>query len=105
MTETKTFKNPHEISSQSYSKLGHNTRVVTEVDDELFASQEWDIEVTFTRKPKPIAVGDKVYTLNDPNDIGTVIAVYEENAWVKWSEHPYSSPGTWGLYELKHVKV
>jgi hypothetical protein len=53
--EKKTFKNPVRFWSQSG---GHDRTAVEHVDGvDYFPEEHWDVEITFTRKVKPIPNG------------------------------------------------
>lgn len=71
-----------------------------------FLHDEWDTVVTFTRKPRPIAVGDKVQTTSGDRSGGTVLSLlpYPDGknwAWVHWrSDVP---PSTILTANLEHV--
>jgi hypothetical protein len=97
MTETKTFKNTG-LGTISLSPDTTNRWLVA---GEQFSFDEWDMEVTFTKKAKPFRAGDAVISELDPNDPGTVLAVHGDYVWVQWGQCP--NPSSWQSYELKHA--
>ena len=62
MSVMKTYKNPYVIESEVQSDPHI---VIYSVQETLFSSEDWDMEITLTRKPKPIEVGQHVEVYDD----------------------------------------
>lgn len=81
MTEKKTFKN---VSSVINTFDPEHTWVVEgfRMKSNEFTHREWDMEVTFTKKPKPIQINSVVEDLM--GNTGRVVAVQADKAWVNY---------------------
>jgi hypothetical protein len=76
--EKKTFKNPSSVLNTfdpEHVWLVEGFRV----DSNYFTHREWDMEVTFTKKVKPLAVGDKVTHYGNEAE---VIGTYGDFLWL-----------------------
>lgn len=102
MPETKTFKNEPSGFANGQPIIGW--RMST---GDVFSSHEWDMEVTFTRKPSPppkFKAGDRVNTIGDEleDDYGTVVAgSMPGKVHVVWDINPLVVQTHWdenGLY-------
>ena len=92
MAEIKTFKNPLGLTSHFAIENWDNSpdgkkyyEIYTEeLGYQTFPLDEWDIEVTFTRKPKPVEPGQ--WRTNFPGtsceESVYVLAVHGQMAWV-----------------------
>jgi hypothetical protein len=81
MTEKKTFKNPElDYNTDAW----HSNEWGWSVDNEVFPEKDWDMEVTFTKKVKPVEAGQrrtyKAGSLSE--ELVTVIAVSGDLVWV-----------------------
>lgn len=98
MPEKKTFKNATVWPD-------YNTKGWTVHNEGSFTPKEWDMEVTFTRKPREIQIGDQV---TDGYYKMRVVAIEDYQAWCHnymgihsgCSENFYS---TENLSDLKHA--
>lgn len=101
MSETKTFKNPvvaHIYTpydgDEMFERSTNDAHVKMEDGSESFDLREWDVEITFTRKVKPLAVGDvvkfdswdRIYTV-------TILAVDDDTYWVRTDSGDYHTLG------------
>ena len=76
MTEKKTFKNVSVYPD-------YNTKGWTVYNEGSFSPNEWDMEVTFTKKPKPFNPGDRVHVEDSwYHEGGTVLVQYKEQVVV-----------------------
>lgn len=78
MADEATFKNPGVQTLEDYWSVGDNK---PNFECHTFDKDEFDMEVTFTRKPPKIRVGDTVQHL-DYSFEWKVLAVYQDQAWV-----------------------
>lgn len=109
MPETKTFRNAT-ISDGGEGITLYPRGVAHTMNNNLgtFLNGEWDVEITFTRKPRPIAVGDNVHMRRNGVGNGTVLALFDGDwpeakwAWLQWS--PFVSPTTALVSDLKRVE-
>lgn len=92
MTEKKTFKN---VSSVINTFDPEHTWLVEgfRLANNTFTHREWDMEVTFTKKPKPVEVGSVVRHKNWPVwlDSGEPIyfvvkAIVDKQAWIGYKD-------------------
>lgn len=93
MSKKKTFKNPDYVftAGSPGSRDWH-------VGDDTYPSRDYDMEVTFTKKVKPLAVGDVVrYDNHNESRTATVIAIDEDQVWLKFND---GSHATWDVDEL-----
>jgi hypothetical protein len=85
MTEKQTFKNPYNVSVMHRTPSG-NYNLLVYPDPvsigEAFASQEWDMEVTFTKKPQQFKPGEKVKSKYMPAYTYTVLAQWKQTVLV-----------------------
>jgi hypothetical protein len=92
MTEKKTFKN---VSSVINSFEPEHTWLVEgfRLESNVFTHREWDMEVTFTRKLKPITVGSAVrYSRWGQEDYTvTVLAFHDGAYWVQHEDGAYTT--------------
>lgn len=93
MTEKKTFKNPSLDYVVIEESWGANPKWGWEVNELDFPEDEWDMEVTFTRKVKPVQVDSVVRHRNWPTwlDSGEPIyfvvkAIVADNAWIAYKD-------------------
>lgn len=98
MSEKKTFKNPKITSYLDFIWVGWGEPYALDQGTTQFQKDEWDWEVTFTKKEKPLAVGD-VVKYDDYNDsrIATIMAIDDDQCWLKFSD---GSHATWELDEV-----
>lgn len=88
MTEKKTFKHPLGLTSafgSLYAKddEGGEYEIYSEAEGlHRFPLDEWDIEVTFTKKVKPIQINSVVEDL--AGNTGRVVSVQADKAWVHY---------------------
>jgi hypothetical protein len=102
VTEKKTFKHPRIV----YTWI--NDEIVGwglhQFPAESFSSDEWDMEVTFTRKQRPLKLGDRVdtHTYGAPdNSLGTVVYITDkETVSVVWDVRPDSVQDFWNIEKL-----
>lgn len=87
MTETKTFKEPVDFA------WCFQPRAYWQTVGQRFYSDEWDMEVTFTRKVKPVQVDSVVRHRNWPTwlDSGEPIyfvvkAIVADKAWIAYKD-------------------
>lgn len=108
MTEKKTFKNPYDIS-KGIDELGwgpDNYQEVIWVDETQsgatvsFPTEEWDMEVTFTKKPEPIKVGDTVKFLTGAYQAKVLMIADNDDVWLEFADQSHT---TAELSELKHA--
>lgn len=83
MNEKKTFSGRVDIDSRTdgWSVEDFNTSFTTE-GLHWFANDEWDMEVTFTKKAKPIQIHSIVEDLE--GNTGRVVSVQGDKAWVHY---------------------
>lgn len=75
MTEKKTFKN---VEVVPYAAGQWGVRELNGSTHGFFPAHEWDMEVTFTKKEKSVAVGD---TVTDGYYDMRVVAIENDQAW------------------------
>lgn len=82
MTEKKTFKN---VSSVINTFDPEHTWVVEgfRMKSNEFTHREWDMEVTFTKKPEQFKTGDKVTVAEGYYGPYEVLGVSEYEIWLK----------------------
>lgn len=81
MTEKKTFKNV--LVEPSNSRPGGWFVEAPEGEERHYSPQEWDMEVTFTRKPGPVEVGQwRVMGKTGEESCVYILAIYGLVAWV-----------------------
>lgn len=76
MSEKKTFKNPVDMS------VYRDGSIWVKDDNSTYNYDEWDMEVTFTKKVKPIQINSVVEDL--VGNTGRVVAVQADKAWVHY---------------------
>ena len=76
MTEKKTFKNPRDMA------VYNDGSIYVKDTNSAFNYREWDMEVTFTKKVKPIQINSVVEDLM--GNTGRVVAVQADKAWVHY---------------------
>lgn len=117
MSETRTFKNAEVSDGGRGITLYSRTPGIASMTGAplgTFMHDEWDVEVTFTRKPRPIRVGDKVQPIVGRAFVGTVVAIHQihrdgegwlvgEWAWVEWIKGVMPSGAA--IDTLKHAEV
>jgi len=97
MTEKKTFKNPLMVMHYEHGELVKRSISHSEGLGNPYGSfpvDEWDMEVTFTKKVKPLAVGDvarfdswdRVYSV-------TILAIDDDTYWVRTDSGDYHTLG------------
>lgn len=85
MSEKKTFKVDGRLLGRDYNGFGW---IVAGVDTVVtkgvnhFDDDEWDMEVTFTKKEKPLAVGDKIR--DSQGDTAVILAIDGDKVWLKY---------------------
>ncbi len=95
MSEKKTFKNQR--VQWSYEPLMRKYGWTVE-GIPIFFADEWDMEVTFTKKEKPLAVGDVIkYDNYNGSKTATIMAIDDDQCWLKFSD---GSHATWELDEV-----
>lgn len=89
MTEKKTFKNPYHISHSSDWIEVHQLEN-TEIPSFIGHEDDWDMEVTFTKKVKPPKVGDKALS---PSGISEceIAAIDGDEVWLRYSDGSHST--------------
>ena len=105
MTEKKTFKNAmlQTEAVGDYHNMNHVWKVTASAGHGnpygTFSYEEWDMEVTFTKKVKPLEVGDKVRCRSFPTYSYTVfgqhmsyVAAYDANGDVEIFEDDELEP-------------
>lgn len=102
MTEKKTFKNPWRLVEDLGYMHTHwcvyPTSESSEEDCGAFSQNEWDMEVTFTKKAKPFEVGSVVnYNLSSARAV--IRAIDGDECWLQFSD---GSHATWDLSDLRH---
>lgn len=100
MSEKKTFKNPDltVFNDGSGWKITPEGVTTYSGSHKWFRSEEWDMEVTFTKKMKPLAVGDVIkYDNYDGSKTATIMAIDDDQCWLKFSD---GSHATWELDEI-----
>ena len=98
MTEKKTFKNPTQLTVYA----DHSVYVRTTDDQWSLTMDEWDMEVTFTKKVKPFEVGDRVNLTTSSDDPGRIVYLHQGYAYIVWDSDPVYVDA-YSLSELKHV--
>ena len=85
MTESKTFKNIAWVSGDGNAQ---SEWIVSDGPRSVFSREEWDMEVTFTRKPPQPKAGNRVdlHGATPGDNLGTVVGVDGQDVWVKWDE-------------------
>jgi hypothetical protein len=98
MTEKKTFEGAVDVDSRhnGWSVQAWESRSFSDCQESFFSKDEWDMEVTFTKKVKPFEIGDFVETYGAR---GYVIGVWEDFVWVTIG----SGAATYTKDEVKHV--
>lgn len=91
MTEKKTFKNPYHISHSSDWIEVHQLEN-TEIPSFIGHEDEWDMEVTFTKKVKPLSVGQlvEVYHLTEIPFQAKVL--WYDDTWCLFQQSKYHNP-------------
>lgn len=89
MTEKKTFKNPDLTVFTDGSGWKITPEGVTAYSGNhiLFHANEWDMEVTFTKKAEPIQINHLVQDAD--RYIGRVVAVQQDKAWVHYTTNQH----------------
>jgi hypothetical protein len=110
MSETKTYRNVTISDGGKGIVLYERTPSGTGAPiADSFMFDEWDVEITFTRKPRPIQVGDRVRNMLVMCE-GVVLAVWPDSAsafgdglaWVCWDD--WTPPTSSLLHNLKRVE-
>jgi hypothetical protein len=85
MTEKKTFKGSVDIDCRTdgWSVESWNDSISTQTGYDFFSTDEWDMEVTFTKKVKPVEAGQRrTYRAGSPSEeLVTIIAVSGDHVW------------------------
>lgn len=81
MTEKKTFKNPKLVTGWEEGAIAWHS-VFEYPSPGRFLVDEWDMEVTFTKKVKAIQINSVVEDLI--GNTGRVVAVQADKAWVHY---------------------
>ena len=81
MTEKKTFKNEPVDTEKSFE----DGYVVWFTSHDRFDSQDWDMEVTFTKKVKPPKVGGKAQSPSGW-DMCEIAAIDGDEVWLRFDD-------------------
>jgi hypothetical protein len=102
MTEKKTFKHPLGLTS-AFGEVNQLMRTAQTPKYEIYTEESgyeefpldaWDIEVTFTKKVKPLAVGDVVrFDSWDRVYSVTILAIDDDTYWVRTDSGDYHTLG------------
>lgn len=87
MTEKKTFKNPKITSYLDFIWVGWGEPYALDQGTTQFQKDEWDWEVTFTKKVEPIQINHLVQDAD--RYIGRVVAVQQDKAWVHYTTNQH----------------
>lgn len=99
MSEKKTFKNPRLTSYVDKVWVGWGEPYALDQGTVEFPKDEWDWEVTFTKKVKPFAIGDVIKYDKFPSDrTATIQAIDGNQCWLKFSD---GSHVTWELDDVR----
>lgn len=90
MTEKKTFKNPKITSYLDFIWVGWGGPYALDQGTTQFQKDEWDWEVTFTKKVKPPKVGDRALS---PSGISEceIAAIDGDEVWLRYSDGSHST--------------
>lgn len=89
MVENRTFKDSEGVLVYQNDYAPENNEYWA-FAGELFNSNEWDMEVTFTRKVRKPKVGDKALS---PSGISTceIAAIDGDEVWLRYSDGSHST--------------
>lgn len=91
MMEQKKFKNPDNIYTDCGYAVPHWNIFGSEPEaEQAFPRDQWDMEVTFTKKVKPPKVGDKALSPSGLSEV-EIAAIDGDEVWLRYDDGSHST--------------